>query len=80
MFINNIKRFEYRIGKHFDKKSLAIEQNNYLTKTVDFYTVYDLDIWSRSPTNNFKFKICLFGATNIVKNSDKKSMYIVDME
>ena len=23
-------------------------------------------------TNNFKFKNCLFGATNIVKNSDKE--------
>ena len=27
---------------------------------------------ARNPTNNFKFKNCLFGATNIVKNSDKE--------
>ena len=25
------------------------------------------------PTNNFKFKNCLFGANNIVKNSDKEN-------
>ena len=34
--------------------------------------MYDLDSWPRNPTNNFKFKSCLFGATNIVKNSDKE--------
>ena len=26
----------------------------------------------RKPTNNFKFNNCLFGAANIVKNSDKE--------
>ena len=36
------------------------------------FTFYDLDAWPRNPTNNFKFKNCLFGATNIVKNSDKE--------
>ena len=56
----------------------AIEQNNYFTNIVDVYIAYDLDAWPRNPTNNFKFKTCLFGATIIVKNSDKKSMYIVD--
>ena len=35
------------------------------------YTVYDLDAWPRNPTNNFKFKNCLFGATHIVKTGDK---------
>ena len=25
-----------------------------------------------NPTNNFKFKNCVFGATNIVKKSDKE--------
>ena len=33
---------------------------------------YDLDAWLRNSTNNFKFKNCLFGATNIVKISDKE--------
>ena len=34
--------------------------------------MFDLDAWPRHPTNNFKFKNCLFRATNIVKNSDKE--------
>ena len=36
------------------------------------YIVNDLDASPRNPANNFKFKSCLFGATNIVKNSDKE--------
>ena len=43
-----------------------------MTKIVNVYTVYDLDNWPRNPTDNFKFKNYLFGATNIVKNSDKE--------
>ena len=38
----------------FDKDPLAVEQNNYLTKTVNVYIVYDLAAWPRNPTNNFK--------------------------
>ena len=64
----------------FDKDPLAVEQYNYLTKIVNVYTVYDLDTWPKSPTNNFKFKNCLFGATNIVKIVIKKSINIVDTE
>ena len=48
-----------------------MEQNNYLSKTVHFYIVFDLDIWPRNLNNNFKFKNCLFGVTSIAKNSDK---------
>ena len=51
---------------------LAIEQNNYLTKIVNIYIVYDLGTWPRNLTNNFKFKNCLFGATKTVKKSDKE--------
>ena len=43
-----------------------------MTKIVNVYIAYDLDDWPRNPTNNFKFKNCLFGATNVVKNSDKE--------
>ena len=43
-----------------------------MTKIVNVYIVYDLDAWSRNPANNSKFKNYLFGATNIVKNSDKE--------
>ena len=59
------------MGIKFHKDLLAIEQNNYLTKIVNAYIFYDLDDWPRNSSNNFKFKNCLFGATNIVKNSDK---------
>ena len=58
--------------RKFDKDPLAVVQNNYLTKIVIVYIVYDLDDWPRNPTNNFKFKNSLFGATNIVKNSGKE--------
>ena len=60
------------MGIKFDKDPLAVEQNNYLTKIVNVYIVYDLEAWPRSPTNNFKFNNCLFGATNIVKNYDEE--------
>ena len=60
----------------FDKNPLAVEQNNYLTKIVNVYIVYGLNAWPRSLTNNSKFKECLLGSTNAVKNSEKeKSIY-----
>ena len=62
----------YRIGIKFDKDPLAVEQNNYMTKIANVYIIYNLDAWPRNWTHNFKFKICLFGATSIVKNKDKK--------
>ena len=37
--------------------------------------VYDLDNCSKLPLRNFILRNCLFGATNIVKNSDK-SKYV----
>ena len=60
------------MGIKFEKDPFAVEQNNYLTKIVNVYFVYDLAALPRNPTNNFKFKNYLFGATNIVKNSDKE--------
>ena len=70
--MNSIKLSECIIEIKFDKDSLAVEQNNYLTKIVNIYIVYDVDAWPRTRTSNFEFKNCLFGATNIVKNSDKE--------
>ena len=60
------------MGIKFNKDPLAVEQNNYLTKILIFNIVYDLAAWSKNPSNNFKFKNCLFGATNIVKYCDKE--------
>ena len=70
--MHSIKLSEYRIGIKFDKDHFAVEQNNYLTKILNVYIVYDSDDWPRNPTNNFKFKNCLFRALNIVKNIDKE--------
>ena len=72
-FLHSIKLSRYKMGIKFDKDPLAVEQNNYLMyKIVNVYIVYDLNAWPRYPTNNFEFKNCLFGATNIVENSDKE--------
>ena len=64
----------------FDKDLLAVEQNNYLTKMVSFYIVYELDVWPRNPTTNVQFKSCLFGATNVLWKVAKKSGYILAMQ
>ena len=34
-FLHSIKHSEYRMGIKFDKDPLAVEQNNYLSKTVN---------------------------------------------
>ena len=70
--MNSINLSECRIGIKLDKDPLAVEQNYYLTKIVNVYIVHELNAWPKNPTNNFKFKNCLFGATNVIKNSDKE--------
>ena len=60
----------------FDKDSLAVEQSNQLDKILNGYIVYDIDGWKRNPTNNFKFKIPLFGANSIVKHNSDKEKYV----
>ena len=39
---------------------------------MNVYIVYDWNASPINPTNNFKLKTFLFGATNIVKNSEKE--------
>ena len=51
----------YKVGIKFDKDLLAVEQKNCATKIVKVYIVFNLDVWTRNPINNFK-----------LKNSDKK--------
>ena len=58
------------MGIKFDKDSLAVEQSSYLTKIVNVYIVYDLRAWPKISLGNVTLKNGLFGATNIVKNSD----------
>ena len=60
------------MGIKFGKDTLAVEQNNYLTKIVNTHIVYELDTWPKLSLNNFKIKICLIGVTNIAKHSDKE--------
>ena len=56
----------------FDKDPLAIERNNYLTKILNIYFVYDLDAWPKISLKNFTIKNCLFGVTSVVENSGKE--------
>ena len=72
-FLHSIRFPEYRMGIKFDKDPLAVERNSYGTKIVKAYIVYDLDAWPNNSLNKFKLQHCLFGETNIVKNSDKES-------
>ena len=62
-FLHSIQLFGYRIGIKFDKDPLAVEQNNYLTKILNFYIVHDLETCPKIPLRNFTLKNCLFGAT-----------------
>ena len=71
-FLYSIRIPGYKIGIKFDKDPSAVEQNNFTTKIINTYIVYDLDVWPRNLINNFKLKNCLFDATNIVKSSDKE--------
>ena len=55
---------------------LAVVKNNFTSKFVNIYIAYDLDYWLINPLNNTVLKNCLFGATNIVKSSNKsKNMH-----
>ena len=65
--LHSIKFSVYKTGMKFDKDPLAVD----FRKIVNVYVVYDLDPWPRNLTNNFISKNCLFGATSMVKNSDK---------
>ena len=60
------------MGIKFVNDPLAVEQNNYATKIVNAYIFHELDAWPKVLLDNFKLKNCLYGATNIIKNSDKE--------
>ena len=47
-FLHNIKLSAYRIRTQFNKSVLVLEQNNYLTKIVNVYVVYDYADWPKS--------------------------------
>ena len=58
-FLHSIKLSGYKMGVKFDKDPFAIEQNNYLTKIVNIYVVYDLEAWPKIRLRNFTVKNCL---------------------
>ena len=70
-FLHNIKHSGYKVGVQFNNSVLVLEQNNYVTKILNACIVYDLDGLPKNPERNFKLKKCLFGVTNIRKNSVK---------
>ena len=41
---------------NFDKDLLAVEKNNYLIKNAKFSIIYDLNAWTETPVNSFKFR------------------------
>ena len=41
------------MGIKFDEDPLALEQNNYLSKIVNVYLVYELYDWPNIPLKNF---------------------------
>ena len=78
-FIHSIKISRYRKVTNFDKDPLAVKRNNYTSKIINVYIVYDLNVWPRNPTKNFKLKNWFFGITNTGKNNDKeKYLYSAD--
>ena len=78
--LTNIKYFLPKIAMQFNNTPLVVEQDNYATEIVNDYIVYNLDNWRKILLRNFRIKNCLFGATTVVKNSDKKIGCIVVME
>ena len=75
-FLNSTKLSGCRTGIKFNNNALVKEQNNYSSKNVNVYIVYDLHTWSKNPLKNFALKNWLFGASNIVKNNvEEKFVY-----
>ena len=56
-FLHSIKHSEFWMGVKFDKDNLAVKQNNYATKSVNAYIIYNLDASPNNTFNSFKFKI-----------------------
>ena len=71
-FLPNVNYFGNKIGIQLNNTPLVIEQINYTRKIVNVWIVYDLDNWPKNLLTNFTLENCLFGVTNIVKNSDKE--------
>ena len=51
-FLLNVKYFGNRIEIQFNNTPLVIEQNNYASKIVNVYIVYDLDNCQKKSVSN----------------------------
>ena len=58
-----MKYFDKKIALQFDYTSSVVEQNDYPSKIVNVYIVYDLDYYTKIPLRNLSLKNCLFGVT-----------------
>ena len=65
----NANQLAYKIRIQFNSTPLVIVENNFTTKILNAYIVYELDSRPNIFLNNFKIESCLFGATNIVKKA-----------
>ena len=68
---NKIPVFNSKLEPLYTTFLHSIQLSEY--KVVNVFIVYNVDAWPRNPTNNIKFKNCLFGATSVVKNCDKEN-------
>ena len=60
-----IKRLGYTVGIQFLNDCLVAENSNYLTKIVNAYIAFDLDLWSKNPLKTFTLKNCLNDVINL---------------
>ena len=59
----------------YRKKLNYYQKNSFTAEVVNAFIVYELDTWPNDPLDNFTLKNCLFGASNIAKNSDKDKWF-----
>ena len=69
----------------FNTIELKKKQGHLLYFWLESYNILNildkyLDAWPKIPLRSFTLKNCLFGVTDIVKNSGKKSISIVIMK
>ena len=57
-FLQSIKLLEYKMRIKFHKESI-VEQNNYATKAVNAYIVYELATLAKIPLHNFTLKLII---------------------
>ena len=73
VFLPDVKYFRNKKRIQRNSTPLVRDQNNYTTKIVNDYIVFDLDNWPKNLLRNFTLKMCFFGLTNVVKNNDKET-------